>query len=63
MAVPEATAAHEVSLAELLKPGRRERLALSDQLSVSGDGVLSWLANNPPGIVPRKGSRTLVGEA
>lgn len=51
---PDAEVALEVSLGELLEPGRREVLALTDAFGLTGKQVEAWLGGATPDVVPWK---------
>jgi transcriptional regulator with XRE-family HTH domain len=49
---PDAEVALEVSLGELLEPGRKEVLALTDAFGLTAKQVVSWLGEATPDVVP-----------
>jgi hypothetical protein len=63
VAVPGARIGYRVSLAELLRPGRTEVLALSDTLTMTRKQVDGWLEGAHPELNPRRLDTETVGEA
>ena len=51
---PDAEVAYEVPLSDLLTPGSREVLALTDAFGLKGKQVEAWLGADPPDVVPWK---------